>query len=59
MMVLKIGSVEVDTSSISQADIEKLKNMLPDLEQSGKMSQIDIILEAIQYIQALQYKLRK
>ena len=59
MIGLTIGEVEVDTSKISQADMEKLKNMLPDLEQSGKISQIDIILEAIQYIQALQYKLRK
>ena len=58
-MVLKIGSVEVDTSSISQADIEKLKNMLPDLQQEGKISQIDIIIEAITYIQTLQYKLDK
>ena len=58
-MVLKIGTVEVDTTAISQADMEKLKNMLPDLEQAGKISQIDIILEAIQYIQALHYKLGK
>ena len=58
-MVLKIGSVEVDTSSISQADIEKLKNMLPDIQQAGKISQIDIIIEAITYIQTLQYKLGK
>ena len=58
-MVLKIGSVEVDTSSISQADMEKLKNMLPDLQQAGKISQIDIIIEAITYIQTLQYKLGK
>ena len=58
-MVLKIGTVEVDTTTISQADMEKLKNMLPDLEQSGKISQIDIILETIQYIKALQFKLRK
>ena len=58
-MVLKIGSVEVDTSSISQADIEKLKNMLPDLQQEGNISQIDIIIEAITYIQTLQCKLGK
>ena len=58
-MVLKIGTVEVDTTAISQADMEKLKNMLPDLEQSGKISQLEIILEAIQYIQALQEELSK
>ena len=57
-MVVKIGEVELDTSSISQADIEKLKNMLPDLQQAGKISQIDIIIEAIQYIRTLQHKLK-
>ena len=56
-MVVKIGSVELDVSNISQADMEKLKKMLPDLQQSGKVSQLDIILEAIQYIKSLQYKL--
>ena len=59
MIGLTIGEVEVDTTKISQADMEKLKNMLPDLEQSGKISQLEIILEAIQYIQALQEELRK
>ena len=57
-MGVKIGEVELDTSNISQADMEKLKKMLPDLQQSGKLSQLDIILEAIQYIRTLQYKLR-
>ena len=57
-MGVKIGEVELDTSNISQADMEILKKMLPDLQQSGKLSQLDIILEAIQYIQTLQYKLR-
>ena len=56
-MGVKIGEVELDTSNISQADMEKLKKMLPDLQQSGKVSQLDIILEAIQYIKSLQYKL--
>ena len=58
MIGLKIGEVELDTSNISQADMEKLKKMLPDLQQSGKLSQLDIILEAIQYIRTLQYELR-
>ena len=58
MMGMKIGEVELDTSNISQADMEKLKKMLPELQQSGKLSQLDIILEAIQYIRTLQYKLR-
>ena len=56
-MGLSIGGLELDTSNISQADIEKLKKMLPDLQQSGKLSQLDIILEAIQYIKTLQYNL--
>ena len=59
IMAFKIGEVELDTSNISQADMEKLKKMLPDLQQSGKLSQLDIILEAIQYIQSLQYKLSR
>ena len=58
-MGVKIGEVELDTSNISQADMEILKKMLPDLQQSGKLSQLDIILEAIQYIKSLQYSLRK
>ena len=58
IMGVKIGEVELDTSNISQADMEKLKKMLPDMQQSGKLSQLDIILEAIQYIKSLQYTLR-
>ena len=54
IMGVKIGEIELDTSNISQADMEKLKKMLPDLQQSGKLSQLDIILEAIQYIKTLQ-----
>ena len=56
-MGLSIGGLELDTSNISQADMEKLKKMLPDLQQSGKLSQLDIILETIQYIKTLQYNL--
>ena len=59
IMGVKIGEVELDTSNISQAEMEKLKKMLPDLEQSGKLSQLEIILEAIQYIKTLQQELRK
>ena len=40
MIGIKIGEVELDTSNISQADMEKLKKMLPDLQQSGKLSPI-------------------
>ena len=58
-MGVKIGEIELDTTNLSQADMEKLKKMLPDLQQSGKLSQLDIILEAIQYIKSLQYTLKK
>ena len=56
-----IGDIEFDyeasTGNISQADMEKLKKLLPDLQQSGKFSQLDIIIEAIHYIKMLQKKL--
>ena len=45
-MGVKIGEIELDTSNINQVD----KKILTDLQQSGKLSQLDIILEAIQYI---------
>ena len=57
-MVVKIGDVDMDTSNISPADVENLRQMLPvELEQQGKLSQLEIILEAIHYIQMLQTKL--
>ena len=56
-MCLKLGELDVDTTNILQADLEKLKSLLPELQQSGKSSQLEIILEAIQYIQNLQGKL--
>merc|ERR1712024_56730 len=58
IMVVKIGDVDMDTSNISPADVENLRQMLPvELEQQGKLSQLEIILEAIHYIQMLQTKL--
>ena len=57
-MGLSIGGLEIDTSNISQADMEKLKKILPDLQQTGKLSELDILLEAIQYIRSLQQKLK-
>ena len=64
-MGVKIGEIELeqhqaDINSISQADMEKLKQLLPDLQQSGSpaVSQLDIILEAIHYIKMLQFKLK-
>ena len=56
-MCLNLGEIDIDTTNISQADLEKLKSLLPELQQSGKSSQLEIILEAIQYIKNLQGKL--
>ena len=56
-MCLNLGGIDVDTTNISQADLEKLKSLLPELQQSGKTTQVEIILEAIQYIKNLQGKL--
>jgi hypothetical protein len=58
-MDVKIGEVELDTSNISQDELEKLKKMLPDLQEAEKLPQLDIILEAIQYIKTLQQELKK
>lgn len=58
-MVVKIGEFDLDTSNISPADVENLRKMLPvDLQQQGKLTQLEIILEAIHYIQMLQNKLK-
>ena len=47
-----------DTNNISAADVEKLRTLLPqELQQSGNLSQLEIILEAIHYIKLLQNKL--
>ena len=57
-MVIKIEDFDLDTSNISPADVENLRKMLPaDLQQPGKLSQLEIILEAIHYIRMLQSKL--
>ena len=59
-MGVKIGDYDLDTSNISPADVEKLRKMLPtELQQPGRLSQLEIILEAIHYIQILQSKLTK
>lgn len=58
-MVVKIGDFDLDTSNISPADVENLRRMLPaELQQPGKLSQLEIIIEAIHYIQMLQTKLK-
>ena len=56
-MCLNLGGIDVDITKFSQADLEKLKSLLPEFQQSGKSSQLEIILEAIQYIKNLQGKL--
>ena len=58
-MVVKIGDLELDTTNISQADIEKLKKMLPEIQKTKDLSELDIILEAIHYIRALESRLRQ
>ena len=48
----------LDTNNISQDDVEKLRKMLPrDLQQPGKLSQLEIIVEAIHYIKTLKLTL--
>ena len=47
-----------DTNNLSQADVERLRSLLPqDLQQSGNLSQLEIIIEAIHYIKLLQSEL--
>ena len=59
MDVMIIGELEhFDTNNISQDDVEKLRKMLPrDLQQPGKLSQLEIIVEAIHYIKTLKLTL--
>ena len=59
MDVMIMGDLEhFDTTNISAADVEKLRTLLPqELQQSGNLSQLEIILEAIHYIKLLQNKL--
>ena len=57
-MVLMFDDMEFDTSNINAADVERLRSLLPqELQQPGKLSQLEIILEAIHYIKMLQNKL--
>ena len=47
-----------DTNNLSQADVERLKSLLPrDLQESGNLTQLEIIIEAIHYIKLLQNEL--
>ena len=59
MDVMMMGDIEhFDTANISAADIERLRSLLPaELQQPGKLSQLEIIVEAIHYIRILQQSL--
>ena len=59
MDVMMMGDIEhFDTANISAADIERLRSLLPaELQQPGKLSQLEIIIEAIHYIRILQQSL--
>lgn len=59
MDVMIMGEMkQFDTNNISAADVERLRNLLPqELQAPGKLSQLEIILEAIHYIKMLQNKL--
>ena len=54
-----LGDFELDHLDIHQADLEQLKKMLPNLQQSATLSQLEIILKTIQYIEVLQSQLKK
>ena len=60
MDVLNLTHFEqFDTSNINAADVERLRSLLPqELQQPGKLSQLEIILEAIHYIKMLQTSLK-
>ena len=50
--------MHMDTNNISQDDVERLRKLLPrDLQQPGKLSQLEIIVEAIHYIKTLKLTL--
>lgn len=50
--------MDFDSNKISTEDVERLRQILPkDLQEPGKLTQLEIILEAIHYIKMLQNKL--
>ena len=58
-MVLMFDEIEFDTNNINAADVERLRSILPpELQQPGKLTQLEIILEAIHYIKMLQTRLK-
>ena len=57
--VMKLEGLEVYSGNISQAELDKLRSLLPEnWKNGGGNSQIEVILEAIDYIKILQGKLQ-
>ena len=58
MDVIRFEEIELDTNNISPSDVERLRSLLPrDLQESGNLTQLEIIIEAIHYIKLLQNEL--
>ena len=57
--VMKLEGLEVYSGNISQAELDKLRSLLPEnWKNGGGNSQIEVILEAIDYIKILHGKLQ-
>ena len=57
-MVLRFEEIDFDTNKITSEDVERLRLLLPkDMQEPGKLSQLEIIMEAIHYIKMLQFRL--
>ena len=56
---MKLEGLEVYSGNISQAELDKLRSLLPqNWKNGGESSQIEVILEAIEYIKILHGKLQ-
>ena len=57
-VIMMTDMSHMDTSNISQDDVERLRKLLPrDLQQPGRLSQLEIIVEAIHNIKTLKLTL--
>ena len=56
-MGVKVQTEELTESELEMYDVEKLRRLLPRAGEATEQTQLDIILRAIQYIQALQQDL--
>ena len=57
--VMKLEGLEVYSGNISQAELDKLRSLLPqNWKNGGGSSQIEVIMEAIEYIKILHGKLQ-